>query len=103
MKTKCYSVKLKDLISISEKAYKAIAYDGSEAILPKSQVIRPDGEDAWWISCWIIDQKSIQYSKKKVAWVDTTTMQVQPVVIVETHVPKAITTTDIEPNADLIR
>lgn len=38
MKVLCYSVRLSSLTSISEKAYKAVAFDGSEAIIPKSQV-----------------------------------------------------------------
>lgn len=102
-KIKCYNVKLADLISISEKAYKAIAFDGGEAILPKSQVIRPSGENSWWISCWIMEQKSLQHSKKNIAWIDTNTMQVQPVVIIETHVPKVIAPLDIKPNETLIK
>lgn len=39
MKVLCYSVRLSSLTSISEKAYKAVAFDGSEAIIPKSQVL----------------------------------------------------------------
>jgi hypothetical protein len=104
MRNKCYLVKLKELVSISEKAYKAIAYDGSEAILPKSQVIKPaDEEDSWWITCWIMDQKNLQHSKKNMAWIDTKTMQVQPVVTVVTHVPKSINPIDNDPDSDLIR
>jgi hypothetical protein len=102
MRVKCYLVKLKDLVDISEKAYKAIAYDGSEAILPKSQIIRPDG-DAWWISCWVMDQKQLQFSKKKVAWIDTRTMQVMPVVTIETHVPQRIEPTNADANDELVR
>ena len=40
MKVLCYSVRLSSLTSISEKAYKAVAFDGSEAIIPKSQVLK---------------------------------------------------------------
>ena len=39
MKVLCYSVRLSSLTSISEKAYKAVAFDGSEAIIPKSQAL----------------------------------------------------------------
>ena len=39
MKVLSYSVRLSSLTSISEKAYKAVAFDGSEAIIPKSQVL----------------------------------------------------------------
>lgn len=72
MKTKCYSVRLKSLELISDKAYKAVAFDGSSDIIPASQVFGPDLEvsksDAWWISAWILEKKSIQYSTKKSAW-----------------------------------
>lgn len=72
MKTKCYSVRLKSLELISDKAYKAEAFDGSSDIIPASQVFGPDHEvsksEAWWISAWILEKKSIQYSTKKSAW-----------------------------------
>lgn len=59
---------------ISPRAYKAVGFDGSEAIIPKSQVFGLDVEvsksDAWWIAAWILEQKSLQYSAKKVAWFD---------------------------------
>lgn len=71
-KVKCYSVRLESLTEISEKAYKAVAFDGSTAIIPKSQVFGEDYEvqksDAYWISEWILQQKSLQYSRKKVQW-----------------------------------
>lgn len=54
MKVLCYSVRLSSLTSISEKAYKAVAFDGSEAIIPKSQVLGQDYDvsksEAYWIS-----------------------------------------------------
>lgn len=72
MKTKCYSVRLESLVSISDRAYKATAFDGSEDIIPKSQVFGQDWEvtksEAYWISAWILEKKSIQYSSKKVKW-----------------------------------
>ncbi|MGL5979971.1 MAG: hypothetical protein ACRCZY_03665 [Phocaeicola sp.] len=74
MKTKAYSVRLKDLVSISDKAFKATSFDGSSDILPKSCVIREDDDvmksDAWWIAAWILEKKNIQYSRKKEAWFD---------------------------------
>lgn len=72
MKTKCYSVRLKSLDLISDKAYKAVAFDGSSDIIPSSQVFGPDLEvgksEAWWISAWVLEKKSIQYSTKKSSW-----------------------------------
>ena len=73
-KTQCFSVRLESLNSISEKAYKARSYDGSEDILPKSCILGKDYEvaksDAYWIASWILPKKNIQYSRKKEAWFD---------------------------------
>jgi len=69
MKTLCYSVRLEGLISISEKAYRATSFDGSSDILPKSAVFGMDysveKSEAYWIAAWILEKKSIQYSRKK--------------------------------------
>lgn len=75
MRVKCASVRLESLVSISEKAYKATAFDGSTAIIPKSQVYGRDWDvlksEAWWISCWILEQKpELQFSWKKTATFD---------------------------------
>lgn len=73
-KTQCFSVRLETLVSISDKAYKARSYDGSEDILPKSCVFGKDHEvkksDAYWVAAWILTKKNIQYSTKKEAWFD---------------------------------
>lgn len=66
---KYISVKLKSLVSISEKCYKATCFDGSEDLIPKSQVFGVDyssqKSDAYWISEWILSKKNLQYSYKK--------------------------------------
>jgi len=74
MKTKCYSVRLESLVSISDRAYKATAFDGSEAIIPKSMVFGQDYEVqksyAVWIAAFILEKEdcNLQYSDKKVKW-----------------------------------
>lgn len=74
MRIKCFSVRLKDIISISNKAYKATAFDGSTAIIPKSQVFDEDLEiqksQAYWIAAFILEKEDcqLQYSNKKVRW-----------------------------------
>ena len=74
MKTLCYSVRLESLTRISDKAYKAVAFDGSSDVIPASQVFGQDWEvqkcDAYWISAWILSKKNLQYSSKKQAWFD---------------------------------
>jgi len=58
--------------SISPKCYKAVAFDGSEALIPKSQVMGRDWSvsksEAWWISEWILGKVNLQHSNKKAAW-----------------------------------
>jgi hypothetical protein len=92
MKTLCYSVRLSSLTSISEKAYKAEAFDGSEAIIPKSQVFGQDYDvqksEAYWISAWILEQKTLQYSAKKEAWFDRITRRMLPTYTYTKHEPK---------------
>lgn len=74
MKTLCLSVRLESLTKISEKAFIARSYDGSEDIIPKSCVFGKDEEvsksDAYWIAAWILPKKRIQFSRKKQRWFD---------------------------------
>jgi hypothetical protein len=107
MKTKCFSVRLSSLVSISDKAYKAVAFDGSEAIIPKSQVFGSDysvqKSDAYWISAWILEQKKIQYSAKKEAWFDISTGEMLPTYTVTKHVPDKIINKNVKPIKELKR
>lgn len=107
MRTKCYSVRLESLVSISDRAYKATAFDGSEAILPKSQVFGQDYDvqksDAYWIASWILEQKSLQYSTKKEAWFDSETGRMLPTYTIVKHKPAKVEHKNTEPHADLIR
>lgn len=71
---KCYSVRLKELTRISGAAFKAVGFDGSEAIIPASQIFGRDLElsktDAYWISAWILEKRELTYSINKKAWID---------------------------------
>lgn len=93
MKTKCYSVRLSSLISISEKAYKATAFDGSTAIIPKSQVFGPDYEvvksEAYWISAWILEKKNLMYSAKKERFFNHETGSIESITV-HHYVPENI-------------
>lgn len=106
MKTKCYSVRLESLVSISDKAYAASGFDGSECILPKSQVFGRDYDvtksDAWWIAAWILDKKDIQYSSKKEAWFYNDTRRMAPAYTIEKHTPETVTK-KIEYDESLVR
>lgn len=98
MKVKCLSVRLESLVRISDKAYSAKAFDGSEAIIPASQVFGQDFEvvkcEAYWISEWILRQRNIQYSNKKQAWFDGETREKLPKYTVEKHRPAKINPID---------
>ena len=93
MKTLCYSVRLESLTRISDKAYKATAFDGSSDIIPASQVFGQDWDvqksDAYWISAWILEKKSIQYSAKKQAWFDENGKML-PTYTIERHTPDKV-------------
>lgn len=107
MKMLCYSVRLESLVSISDKAYKARGFDGSEDIIPKSQVFGPDYEvsksDAFWIAAWILEKKSIQYSQKKKAWFNKSTGNLEPHFEVKVHVPAKKKATSVKPHKELQR
>lgn len=94
MKIKCYSVRLKSLIDISDKCYEAVSFDGSRDFIPKSQVFGNDNDaiksDAYWISSWILERKKIQYSTKKEATFDNKTGKMLPTIIITKHIPNRI-------------
>lgn len=106
MKTKCYSVRLESLVSISDKAYKATSFDGSCDILPKSQVFGRDWDvmksEAWWIAAWILEKKNIQYSSKKEAWFWNDTRKMAPNITITRHVPVKVNKI-VEHNKELVR
>lgn len=103
---KCYSIRLQGLIRISEKCYRAIAFDGSEALIPKSQVFGPDygvqKSEAYWITEWILDRVDIQHSRKK--WT-TFTKSGENIgqITIEHHIPEVLDPTTIKHNEALKR
>lgn len=109
MKRLCYSVRLKSLEPISDKCYKAVAFDGSEALIPKSQIYGPDYEveksEAWWINAWILKVKELQYSKHKAGYYNPTTKQVEKESSKEItiHVPAEIEPKNIEYDGELFK
>ena len=101
---------MQSLVSISDKAYKATAFDGSTAILPKTQVFGTDYDviksEAYWISTWILEQKEgFQYSNKKIGWFNPDTHRIEPNIttIVEHHVPERIEPIIINPDKLLLK
>jgi len=94
MKTKCYSVRLKELVSISDKCFKAVDFNNNSDLIPKSQVFGDDfsvnKSEAYWISEWILSKKTITYSNKKCAWYDSETNQLKPHIQIISHTPEPI-------------
>lgn len=78
---------------ISDKAYAVRSFDGSEDIIPVSQVFGPDYGvqkcEAYWIAAWILEKKSIQYSSKKQAWFDEDRNRL-PDYTIERHKPAKV-------------
>jgi len=107
MKSLCYSVRLSSLTAISDKCYLATAFDGSEALIPKSQVFGQDysvqKSEAYWISEWILKQKSLQYSGKKQATFDTFTRKEVPNWTIEKHKPSIVEFQEQNPLTELTK
>lgn len=96
MKTKCYSVRLKNLTQISSKCWKAEDWQGNTYLIPDSQYFGRDYEvqksDAYWIASWIIDKEDckLMVSTKKEAWFDKETMQMLPSYTITHHTPEKL-------------
>jgi len=60
-----YVVKFKQLRDISDKAVAITCYDGTEAVLPKSQVLDGDDYDALFVPCWLVEKTGVQHANKQ--------------------------------------
>lgn len=107
MRVKCYSIKLDSLYQITEKCYKAIAFDGSEALIPVSQYYGIDHDvtksEAHWVSEWILDKIDIQHSRKKEGHFNSKTGERMPIYNFDKHVPKKIIDVNIDIDNELIK
>lgn len=97
-KTKCYSVRLKDVTQITPKCHKATDWQGNTYLIPDSQYFGRDYDvvksDAFWIACWILHKEdcSLQVSRKKTGWYNPRNGTVEPQIeiIITHHIPKTI-------------
>lgn len=107
MKIKCYSVRLESLTCITDKCYKAVAFDGSESLIPASQYYGQDYDvtksEAHWISAWILGKKELQYSGKKEAWFDSESGRMLPTYTITRHKPEKVEIDNITPDESLIK
>ena len=103
---KCYSVRLKSFTSISDKCYKAVAFDGSEALIPASQYYGIDYDvqksEAHWIGSWILSKKNMQYSTKKWTIFSKTGKNIGQIEFTH-HTPKKLNKEDIQHDNTLTR
>lgn len=103
-KVKVISVRLKSLRSISPKAWLAEDYNGDKDVLPK-RCVWPDlkAENAYWVAEWILEKKTLTFSRKHDGWLDTESLRVSPVVIVEHHIPVRIEPKQTDADSSLTR
>lgn len=107
MNVKCYSVRLKSLVRISDRAFLAVAFDGSKAVIPESQIFGPDPQvkksDAYWIAAWILEKSDIQHSNKKIGYWNKKKNTIEAPILVKKHVPIKIESSEILVIKELIR
>lgn len=88
-KTKCYSVRLKNLTQISPKCWKAEDWQGNKFLIPDSQYFGQDYDvsksEAHWLASWLIDKEdcNLMVSTKKIGWYNPINRRVEPNVIIE--------------------
>lgn len=75
MKSKCYLVKLQEFKRISDKCFKAKDFCGNEELIPASQFYGIDPcyskGIGVYLTAWILEKKSLTYSIKDLAWIDS--------------------------------
>jgi len=88
-KIKVISVRLKSLVEITEKCYKAEDWEGNFALIPKSQVFARDYDvqksEAWWISEWFAKKEDFKLviSFKKKGWYNINKKIIEPNYTIE--------------------
>ena len=105
-KIMAYSVRCAEVIDISDRAVLVKSFNGAKDVIPRSQIFGYDYSvqkcDAIWIAAWILEKKSIQYSKKKVAFFGEDG-QLIPYIKVTKHVPEKKKAQKTNPDVSLIR
>ena len=102
---KYYSVRIKDAVQISDKAVKITTFDGATDIIPTSQIAGWDNSrqtDSLWISAWILEKKTLQYSKKKWALLSKDGRLFKPAEV-KTHEPAKVENFESKGDAELER
>ena len=91
MRVKCISIRLQNLVRITDKAYKATDFNGNTDIIPASQIYGEDNEvgksDAYWVTEWILNKKNLTCRRKKERFFDLATRRQIQTCTVEYHKP----------------
>lgn len=102
-KTKCWLVKAREIIRISEKCFKLKGWNGVETLVPAS-ACHEDTDTTIWVACWFIQkQEGMQYQQTPVGWYTEKTGRVERETIYQRHVPKQLSPEKTDPDADLLR
>lgn len=64
--TPYHKVKYRSVRDISDKAVVVQCFDGSTAILPKSQIQHHALENALLVPAWLCEKRGIQHANKKI-------------------------------------
>lgn len=104
---RCISVRLESLVPISSKCYKAVAFDGSEALIPKSQMFGQDWDvqksEAYWLTEWILSKNpQLQHSTKKWSIFSKEGKNIGQIEFTH-HTPKKLDLNDIKHDDSLTR
>lgn len=67
--TLCFKVRYEGLKRLSDKAVLIYSHNGASDIIPVSQIYWDDVDSGiMYVSAWILEKKSIQYTKKGALW-----------------------------------
>lgn len=107
-KIKCYSVRLRKVVNLSEKSFRVEDFDGGSDVLPKSQFFGKDdgaaGNDSYWVAAWLLPDKNLTYSTAREREFDRNQSSEKPRYNVITHIPAEIKVFEQrEPIKELLR
>jgi hypothetical protein len=104
--TKCLSVRVKSLEYLTAKCCKIISHNGTEALIPASCVFGRDASvkksEAYWIAEWILKNKNIQHSSRKVGYFHEK-YGILPEISIKKHVPQKIKATEVSIISELVK
>lgn len=102
-KTKCWLVKAREIIRITDKCYKLKGWDGQETLVP-AVACYEDTDTTIWVACWFVQKvDTLQYKTSVTGWYSENAGRVERETTYQRHVPQQISPENSQPNADLLR